>query len=124
MIVTKRNPRFPQRGEIFTAEEVFALPLRDCPCLCIAVSCDPEVEYDDPPIQYSHLTVEQLLSVLGFAESKWRFIKETSEWIPVFEFVGTAEEAALLVDISKEWDDVFKRYSWWVTPKGFPREYV
>lgn len=119
-----RDKRFPRRGEVFTAREVLGLPLRDSPSWGITVAHDPEVEYDDPPMQDAHVTWEELLSVPGFAETQWRFVKETDEWIPVFEFVGTAEEALAFCDVSKQWSDIWRRYEWWVTPKGFPREYV
>lgn len=115
--------RFPEHGDIFTAREVFELPLRDSPSFGITVAHDPDVGYDDPPIQDSHTTVTDLLSVPGFAESKWRFIKETHEWIPMFDFVGTAEEALAFVDVHKVWNSTFECYEWWVLPKGHPRDY-
>lgn len=115
--------RFPRRGEVFTGAEVMQLPLRDSPSLCVPVKWDADVEHDEAPIQDAHLTQDELLSVPGFSESRWRFLFETDEWIPVFDFVGTADEALAFVDVSKEWDDTYQQHRWWVTPKGFPREY-
>ena len=116
--------RWPKRGEVLTAVQVESdLALRDMPFYNIPIKRDPEVEYAWAPVQTAHLTVDELLAVPGFADSKWRFDRETDEWIPLFDFVGTAEEALAFVDVHKVWNTTFGRYEWWVLPKGHPRDY-
>lgn len=112
--------QFPRRNQSFTVEEIFKLPLRDLPCLGFTHNGIEGV------IQESHLTEEEFLSVPGMKESKWVFIRETHEWIPVFRF-DTKEnqpDVATLVDLeiaSKEWSSNPEIDYWWATPKGFPR---
>ena len=114
--------RFPRRGEVFTGAEIYKLPLRDSPYLSVPVAHDPEVSFDDAPIQDAHVTFDEMLAVPGFAESQWRFIRETDEWIPVFDFIGTAEEALAFCDVTKVWRSTWDRYEWWIVPKGHPRD--
>lgn len=74
-------------------------------------------------IQDSHLTIEELLSVPGFADLKWQYIRTTQEWIPVF-LIAPEDYAALLLCL----DHVTYRCPYeeremqWFTPKGFPRD--
>lgn len=109
---------YPKRGEVYTYAEIIKLELRDTPCLRF-ISGD---SYS--AVQDSHVTEEELLTVPQWAESKWKYQYETSEWIPVFHYVGDIELSELL-DIEplinpyeREADggDVM-----WATPKGFPR---
>ncbi len=106
----------PVRNVVYTAAEVYALELDDSPSLGFRwrdrQAC----------VQTSHVTDVQLLSVPGFADTRWRYLRTTHEWIPVFECVYT-ELLLPCLDISLEFDSLFKRYEVWATPKGFPREW-
>ena len=106
----------PRRGDVYTAAEVEALSLRDAPFYRFVVNGNVEV------IQTSHLTVEQLLSVPGFAQTRWRYERETHEWIPLFRAVDDAAVQAC-VDTEPAIDPYGDGHPWlWVTPKGFARE--
>lgn len=75
-------------------------------------------------IQTSHVTDEELVKNELFSNSLWKYIRETSEWIPIFEFSNDNKiNITDIVDLSIS--ELNKRYfttdSWWATPKGFPR---
>lgn len=105
---------YPQQGKEYTAEEVFKLDLDDTPHLGFQHEGLPAI------IQNSHITVEELLSVPGLAQTKWRYVFTTNEWVPIFEAVDVTE-VLKCVDIVP-WKCCFDDPHWWVTPKGFPRE--
>lgn len=114
MTIEPQVRRYPETGHIYTLEQIMReLHLRDCPALMVSfedkLSC----------VQDSHLSEQELLSVPGFAKTKWRYIRETSEWIPVFHWADSADPKTFL-DVEPSKDDP-DRYHW-VTPKGFPRE--
>lgn len=110
----------PIQQNIYTMAEIDnQLTLRDSPFL--RVHCGEGMER--VAIQTSHMEVR--LSELSpeWAESKWRYIRETDEWIPLFTFAGTLEEQAALVDAYEV--PVEKRLfkderEFMVTPKGHP----
>jgi hypothetical protein len=102
-------------GELYTLEQVYALDLPDSPFLRVKLS-----NGQIAPIQTSHLTDKELLSVLpDFKETWWRFQRITREYIPLFMFEDF-RPIELYVDV----DYIPDEYSSepWVTPKGFPRE--
>lgn len=110
----------PKRYQSYTGEEIFkVLDLRDSPSLSFwhqgIRGC----------IQESHVTAEEILSVPGFKESRWIYIRETHEWIPIFNFDQKANQPPVTTFIDIElYDDRYKmdnRDCWWATPKGFPR---
>lgn len=108
----------PVPGQMYTAMQMYTeLKLRDSPYLRVRL---PGVrEY--VPVQTSHLTTMQLLTIPGFAESLWKYQYETKEWIPLFLLESV--EAAKLFDYEKHWDETYETEIFWVTPKGFPRQY-
>ncbi len=111
---------YPKRQQSYTAEEIFkVLYLRDSPSLSFrhqgVRGC----------IQGSHVTVDEILSVPGFKESQWVYIRETHEWIPIFKFNEVVDQPPVTTFVDLElYDDKYKleeRDFWWATPKGFPR---
>lgn len=110
----------PVVNEVYTLDEIYKLDLRDSPSLCFMyqglTGC----------IQDSHLSSENLLAIPGMKESKWKYIYETDEWIPIFQFDQTEDAADIskLVDL-EVWVDVLNERNnskmWWATPKGYPR---
>lgn len=110
--------KHPKRGVIYTLETICnVLDLRDSPSLGFTHAGR------DGVIQDAHLTVAELLSVPELAETQWRYRYETSEWIPVFDYVD-ARPITDFVDVAPYLDccDGTDTGSWWATPKGFPRE--
>lgn len=108
----------PKRHQVYTYSEICKLYLRDTPHLGFQHKNIPGV------IQTSHLTEEQLLSVPLLLDSKWVYVRETFEWIPIFTFSSQNTISITdLVDLEKCKSS--KRYfdedTWWATPKGFPR---
>ena len=101
--------KLPSRGEIYTLQEIEeTLHLKDSPCLLFHHNKTECV------IQNSHITSEDLLGIPGFAQTLWRYIHTTEEWIPVF--VSTESSILEFVDVA-----IGVRGGVWVTPKGFPR---
>ena len=107
----------PRQGSVYTTSQILTeLELRDMPSLGFwhqnIHTC----------IQTSHCTDQELLAC-GIADVLWKYQYETCEWIPVFEAVSSADVLEC-VDICADlnpWDDE-DRPSWWVTPKGLPRQ--
>lgn len=112
---------YPKRNQLYTLEEICnVLYLRDSPALNFI--------YKDIPgcIQDSHITQEELLSVPGIKDSKWVYVRETFEWIPIFQFAAiTVDQPCISTYVDMEmYKDIYqinKGDSWWATPKGFPR---
>lgn len=118
----QRKRMYPVRGNWYTLHQIEKqLSLED------SASLSFEYKGREGCIQNSHLTAEQLLSVPGIADSKWRYRSTTNEWIPVFEY---ADERPItdFVDLERWFDSDYNgggQYSddvWWATPKGFPRK--
>jgi hypothetical protein len=110
---------YPRSDQIYTLAEISGLYLRDSPFLRGFAAGRHVV------IQSSHLTEEELLAVPGAAESQWRYVRETEEWIPIFEFVGPENGIAQFCDMAYAFDWSKEAYDHqgelWVTPKGHPR---
>lgn len=108
----------PVRGKTYTFTDVQKLDLDDAPALNIMINGSMH------PLQDSHVAVEYLLkNCPEFANSLWRYSHTTIEWIPVFNFVGTEQEALRLVDHEPYIDqyNLMGKDPLWVTPKGSPR---
>jgi hypothetical protein len=114
MTIEPQVRRYPQIGQNYTLEQIVReLRLRDCPALMVQLNAKMSC------VQDSHLSEQELLSVPGFAQTKWRYVRETHEWIPVFHWAD-ATDPLTFFDVEPSNDDP-DRYDW-VTPKGFPRE--
>lgn len=111
---------YPRRGQTYDLKTILTeLDLRDSPFLQVKINGEMSV------IQTSHIMHEELLKIPEFANSKWGFVRETHEWIPLFLYSDRDVPIETLVDIEEEidpyrrWDDPV---GYWVTPKAFPRE--
>ena len=103
--------KYPKPFEVYTFREICEdLILRDSPHLMFY---DTEGERD--VIQTSHMTEEDMLSVEGFADSKWKYIRETDEWIPIFMYAGDVDIFTFVMKTEEPYGD--ETYSL----KGFPR---
>ncbi|UAW96754.1 hypothetical protein pEaSNUABM22_00267 [Erwinia phage pEa_SNUABM_22] len=91
--------QYPQRGRVYTLKEIEnELELRDSPFLRFVpqkVRLLGEKEAGIQVIQQSHLA--NLSDVEGWADTKWAYVRETEEWIPLFRAVDDAEIEALCV---------------------------
>ena len=68
----------PTPHKTYTFEQVCNLDLLDSPCLLVdGVS----------PVQNSHFILEDLLDDEAWRNSRWVYLRTTSEWIPVFELI-------------------------------------
>lgn len=105
----------PKPGSVYTAKQILlVLELKDSPHLYFSHENRRSV------LQNSHLTNEELLSVPGFAETQWTYLRTTDEWIPVFTAVD--DDAVRECVDAEPWIDPYDRDpGFWVTPKGFPR---
>lgn len=92
--------------------------LRDSPSLAFEVNGVEQV------IQNAHCTSEQLAAVPGFSEARWVYEGDTDEWIPCFHYAKDNEQPIdSIVDMEPHIDPYAERAgSFWVTPKGLPRE--
>lgn len=108
------NMQRPIPHTVYTLKEITKLYLRDSPALmCTSNSA----------VQDSHITEKELLSVPGIENTKWKYIRETNEWIPIFTYCS-----------DEPWETYFDSEpyrgccpstngdSLWITPKGFPRD--
>lgn len=117
--------QLPIRGKTYPLHFVEnSLRLDDAPHLCFPVEfiC-PEHRTDWVPIQTSHLTKDQLLSVPGFRDTWWKYVRTTHEWIPIFHWSEVNTRA--LTDFVEVHDvrDRDLRQMFWSTPLGFPRDF-
>jgi hypothetical protein len=66
---------------------------------------------------------EDLMNAEGWSDTRWQYVHETEEWIPVFKFVPTPEcpDISVLLDIEPD-KSGFDDDSLWCVPKAFPRE--
>lgn len=73
---------YPKRGEVYTLTQIYnELYLRDTPCLRV------NTHQGVTSLQDQWSTVDEVLSDPVVAASKWRYNRETIEWIPVFDSV-------------------------------------
>lgn len=92
----------PRRNEVYTIEQIYdELKLRDGPHLG---------GYIDNPSGVSVRVVVQDAQCLqteiikAFEGKSFRYLYETSEWIPVFEFMGNEQEFLACVDTAVDLD--------------------
>lgn len=105
----------PVMGKVYTYAEIMKLNLTDTPHLKFINMTTVAKEW--VVIQQAHVTNEQLLSIPGFAETQWRYMRTTDEEIPIFVHVGgTPIEDCVDIENGKEGNQA------WVTPNGYPRD--
>lgn len=114
---------YPLRNEVYTLAQIQNdLELRDGPSLNFVIRAK-DASTIEACLQDSHVTTEELLTVPGFADSKWRYHYETSEWIPVFYYSDENEKPITdFIDFEEHIDPHRDEPDLWCTPKGFPRE--
>lgn len=113
----------PRRNEIYTIEQIYnELILRDGPHLGSRIT---------NPLGVSVAVVVQDGQCLhtavlkAFAGKSFRYLRETSEWIPVFEFIGNEQEFLACVDTAVDLDPYLEEdrpVGMTVWPKGSPYE--
>lgn len=104
-------------NKIYSFEQmVSSLALRDSPCLLLIINDNEAV------VQHSHCTNEEMLKDENWTNSKWRYIRETYEWIPIFKFAGTQTELHELINYELDINCHAEENEYWVTPKHLPRE--
>lgn len=110
----------PESGKVYTLAEIEELELRDSPFLqlTLVIPGSKEGYLGQYPIQTSHCTAEDLLKIPGWANSRWRFVLETREYIPVF-LCRDEELVRSLVDVEVSNDD---NQGYWITPKAYSRK--
>lgn len=116
----------PKVGHVYTLRQMLKeLALPDAPYLGFAYHPpgDPEGERATHVVQTCHCTDSELLAQPGLADSKWRYVRETYEWIPVF-YYADSKPITDIVDMEAMRHPFYSHVSkhWWATPKGLPRE--
>lgn len=106
----------PRPGQVYTYEQIMNdLELRDRPSLGFAFNEQSQV------VQTSHLFYEEIIQVDGWFDSRWVFMYETDEWIPVFSYAGVPCISEL-VDMEPYLDPYDEKPGRvWATPKGLGR---
>lgn len=111
----ERNKR-PIAGQIFSYAQLAELDLMDSPCLGI------HVQHSYLNVQHAHdLDIGKVGEIM--AATKWRYVRTTDEWIPVFECV-TPDELNVAVDIVLA--TRYQRVEAFMTPKGgmWPADHI
>lgn len=100
-------------GVTYTLEQMYQMNLGDLPCLQIR---------DVGVVQDSHLTEEELLGIPGMKDTRWLFVRTTSELIPVFIYALTNPPYTDFFEAVR-YKDPYKYMTdgHWITPKGYPR---
>jgi len=116
--------RFPVSRNVYTLNQIVnELDLKDSPSLSFIAPNINGVKVESV-VQTSHMLLEDLLKVPGFGETKWRYIRTTSEWIPLFDHVGS-EPMSEFLDM-EEYIDPYLNFgdepAIFSVPKGYPRE--
>lgn len=110
--MTTKN--YPKRNQVYTLKEIETeLYLRDSAFLMV------EIDGHENPIQTSHIGSADLLAADGWAETKWAYLYETEEWIPIFRQVGNDVLALIDHEPDQCYPEQIDRI--WITPKAFPR---
>lgn len=106
---------YPIENEVYSLDFILGqLKLQDIPSLHF------NHEGFGTVIQHSHCANEELLTIPGFAKTKWRYIRTTREWIPIFEYVEEEpieKFVTIEMDRSPHNDNMF-----WVCPLGAQRK--
>jgi hypothetical protein len=105
----------PIRYNIYTTSQVFTLDLQDGPCLLYQNDSDGT----SGAIQDSHIA-DEWWNNPGISDLKWKYIRTTEEWIPIFHLVDGQEAAflACMDIVPYEGDGI----GLWIVPKGYPRK--
>lgn len=110
--------KYPVRGLVYTAKQIENdLRLEDSPHYMFLLDRRRGV------IQNSHLTAAEFLSVPGMADTRWRYLRTTNEYIPLFEYAGEVQSLRDVLHVEPGLDFITGEDDghWWATPKGFPR---
>lgn len=105
---------YPVKQQVYTYQEIVKdLYLRDTPFLLVFINDTEQV------IQTAYVHPDELLKNEKWANSTWRYIRETHEWIPIFKI--TKETEAYLSEIVNWVEDENYPHEniYTVTPKGF-----
>lgn len=90
----------PVKGQVYTTLQIDnELELRDSPHLGF-FNTDGEKDV----VQDSHLAVN-ISALPGWAELRWTFIRETHEWIPIFQIVKEDEPKLMELIVGEHDDD-------------------
>ena len=107
----------PVKGQVYTTHQIDnELELRDSPHFGF---------YNDAGekdvVQDSHLAVD-ISTLPGWADLRWTFVRETHEWIPIFQIFNEEDSAKLkmLLRLDSESSDVMEFYEP-ITPEGYQR---
>ncbi|TPG59882.1 hypothetical protein [Ewingella americana] len=111
----------PQSGKTYTLQQILTnMDLRDAPSLNFTI------DGIETCLNDSHVSEEDLLTIPGFAESLWNYVRETSEWVPIFQYSKANTQPMTdfidyedLVDPHSDYDAPKEL---WCIPKGFPRQ--
>lgn len=121
--------RQPIQGWVYTLREILEdLYLRDDPHLSVPapkISLGLVETADWGPIQKNHFDYKSGDFLEKFGHLRFKYVRETFEWIPVFRFDGTLEEIVKSVDFEPSVDESIPEglpMCWWITFKGHPRE--
>ena len=107
----------PVKNLVYTVKDIGELQLDDAPFLRVKV---PE-EYGGgiAPIQ-NNIYNEEILEVIGDLEFKYQ--RTTNEWIPLFIYVGDADQLKEVLDFELNLDPYTDEVGAWVTVKGHPEK--
>lgn len=110
---------YPKVNQNYTISQIYnELRLRDGPHLSSRIT-NPLGEVVNVVVQDTVCSVNDIIN--SFADKSFKYLYETSEWIPVFEFVGTEQEFLACVETAVELDTYFeegKAVSMMVWPKN------
>ena len=97
------------------------LTLKEAPLFLIPLT-NPLGEKVEAALQDTHCTKDDLKIV--FKDASFVYARETSDWVPVFIFEGTEQQARQMVDVEVELDPQqsnSRPVQLFVTPKGHHR---
>lgn len=101
--MTRFNPKC---NEIYTIEQIYReLKLRDSPHLGCRIT-NPLGKVVKVVVQDAVAQEDSIIK--AFEGKSFRYLHETSEWIPVFEFIGTEQEFLQCVEIDVDLDPYLK----------------
>ena len=105
----------PKVSNVYTLAEIVELDLRDSPCLMF------DYEGERCSIQDSHFDYTPVWKSAPWADIRFKYIRETHEWIPIFRVVEEdLEKLIALLDIEPSTCN-FSDDAYWVVPKAYPR---
>jgi hypothetical protein len=108
---------YPWVNETYSFRNIVEdLVLPDLPFLLLSINDTEQV------VQLSHFNYSELLKNEKWANSSWRYVRETSERIPIFKI--TPETESYLSDLVEWEEDTNYPYEniYCVSPKGYRRE--